>query len=235
MFAKRLNCPLFGATQKRPEAAVFKSSRPVKFKLLHAWEQLDDFYKHGLAYAQEMSNRPQTLYDIADSPVGLAAWMIEGSTYALKGILTRLACPQSTDILKFGISFWYALKSILCILACSWGNMVARNQLLTAPPFAVEQALKKFGQNLRVARVRRKQTIEEVAEKIGTGSRAVRDAESGKASTSIAVYTALLWLYDLLRSFEELADPLKDEEGLTFASAKENQRARRSRGLDNDF
>jgi pimeloyl-ACP methyl ester carboxylesterase len=43
----------------------------------HAWEQLDDFYKHGLAYAQEMSNRPQTLYGIADSPVGLAAWMID--------------------------------------------------------------------------------------------------------------------------------------------------------------
>jgi len=43
----------------------------------HAWNQLDDFYKHGLAYAQEMSNRPQTLYGIADSPVGLAAWMID--------------------------------------------------------------------------------------------------------------------------------------------------------------
>jgi pimeloyl-ACP methyl ester carboxylesterase len=43
----------------------------------HAWDQLDDFYRHGLAYAQEMSNRPQTLYGIADSPVGLAAWMID--------------------------------------------------------------------------------------------------------------------------------------------------------------
>jgi pimeloyl-ACP methyl ester carboxylesterase len=43
----------------------------------HAWDQLDDFYKHGLAYAQEMSNRPQTLYGIVDSPVGLAAWMLD--------------------------------------------------------------------------------------------------------------------------------------------------------------
>ena len=42
-----------------------------------AWDQLDDFYRHGLAYAQEMSNRPQTLYGIADSPVGLAAWMLD--------------------------------------------------------------------------------------------------------------------------------------------------------------
>jgi len=43
----------------------------------HAYEQLDDFYKHGLGYAIEMANRPQTLVGIADSPVGLAAWMID--------------------------------------------------------------------------------------------------------------------------------------------------------------
>ena len=43
----------------------------------NAWDQLVDFYGKGLGYALEMSNRPQTLYGIADSPVGLAAWMID--------------------------------------------------------------------------------------------------------------------------------------------------------------
>ena len=43
----------------------------------HAWDQLDDFYKNGLGYALEMNNRPQTLYGIVDSPVGLAAWMLD--------------------------------------------------------------------------------------------------------------------------------------------------------------
>jgi pimeloyl-ACP methyl ester carboxylesterase len=42
-----------------------------------AYKQLAFFYKHGLAYAQEMSNRPQTLYGIEDSPIGLAAWMLD--------------------------------------------------------------------------------------------------------------------------------------------------------------
>ena len=42
-----------------------------------AYEQLAFFYRHGLAYAQEMGNRPQTLYGIADSPVGLAAWILD--------------------------------------------------------------------------------------------------------------------------------------------------------------
>ena len=43
----------------------------------NAWNQLDFFYKKGLGYAIEMANRPQTLYGIVDSPVGLAAWMID--------------------------------------------------------------------------------------------------------------------------------------------------------------
>src|ERR1700730_8495217 len=43
----------------------------------HAWDQLDDFYRNGLGYALEMNNRPQTLYGIVDSPVGLASWMID--------------------------------------------------------------------------------------------------------------------------------------------------------------
>ena len=43
----------------------------------HAWDQLDDFYKNGLGYALEMNNRPQTLYGIANSPVGLAAWILD--------------------------------------------------------------------------------------------------------------------------------------------------------------
>ena len=42
-----------------------------------AYEQVDFFYKKGLGYAIEMNNRPQTLYGIVDSPVGLAAWMLD--------------------------------------------------------------------------------------------------------------------------------------------------------------
>jgi transcriptional regulator with XRE-family HTH domain len=113
--------------------------------------------------------------------------------------------------------------------------MVARNTLLEAPPYAVEQALKKVGRNLRLARLRRKQTIEEVAQRIGTGVRAVRDAESGKPSTGVGVYAALLWAYDLLDPLDGLADPLSDQEGLALAAAKEGKRARKAGDLDNEF
>ncbi|NUY80444.1 epoxide hydrolase [Flavobacterium sp. MAH-1] len=43
----------------------------------NAYKQLDFFYKKGLGYASEMSLRPQTLYGIDDSPIGLAAWMLD--------------------------------------------------------------------------------------------------------------------------------------------------------------
>ena len=43
----------------------------------YAYDQLDFFFKKGLGYANEMALRPQTLYGIADSPVGLAAWMLD--------------------------------------------------------------------------------------------------------------------------------------------------------------
>ena len=41
------------------------------------YEDLSDVYTKGIGYAIQMLLRPQTLYGIADSPVGLAAWMVD--------------------------------------------------------------------------------------------------------------------------------------------------------------
>ena len=42
-----------------------------------AYEQLKDLFARKRAYASMMGTRPQTLYGLADSPVGLAAWMFD--------------------------------------------------------------------------------------------------------------------------------------------------------------
>lgn len=42
-----------------------------------AYDQLAFFYKTHLAYAQQMGSRPQTLYGLDDSPIGLAAWILD--------------------------------------------------------------------------------------------------------------------------------------------------------------
>ena len=113
--------------------------------------------------------------------------------------------------------------------------MPARNSLSVAPPHAVALALGRLGEDLRTARLRRNLTIEDVAAKIGSGRRAVADAEHGKATTAMAVYAALLWTYDLLDGVERLADPAGDQEGLVLARSQQRTRARRGQGLDNDF
>jgi transcriptional regulator with XRE-family HTH domain len=113
--------------------------------------------------------------------------------------------------------------------------MSRRNKLLQSPPYPVEQTLQQLGANLRVARIRRSMTIADAAERIGTGPRAVMDAERGKASTGMVVYAALLWLYDQLDQLSDVADPSKDKEGLSLDSMKERQRARKGSGLDSDF
>jgi pimeloyl-ACP methyl ester carboxylesterase len=66
-----------------------QTGRPLPSELSaderYACEQLAFFYSHDLGYAQEMSHRPQTIYALEDSPVGLAAWIIDHDTrsYAL--------------------------------------------------------------------------------------------------------------------------------------------------------
>lgn len=113
--------------------------------------------------------------------------------------------------------------------------MARTNTLTHAPPYAVEKAIKRLGQNLRRARLRRNLTMEEVAAKIGTGTRPVADAEKGKPTTSMAVYVALLWTYDLLGPWDDLADPSADTEGLALAETRERARTKTSKDLDDEF
>ena len=78
LLAIHTNMP--GAVPPEIDKAAFTGAPPpsgFSAEEKHAYDRLAFFYKHGLAYAQEMGNHPQTLYGIADSPVGLAAWMID--------------------------------------------------------------------------------------------------------------------------------------------------------------
>jgi transcriptional regulator with XRE-family HTH domain len=113
--------------------------------------------------------------------------------------------------------------------------MARKNILTSNPPYAVEQALRRLGMNLRTARLRRNLTIDQVAAKIGTGRRAVIGAEKGQSSSSAAVYAALLWAYDLLDPMETLADPTTDTEGQALAGRRERARAEKPTEPDNDF
>ena len=113
--------------------------------------------------------------------------------------------------------------------------MVQKNILYETPPYAVENTISLLAKNLKTARLRRNLTLKEVAEKIGTGVKVIHDAEQGKTTTSIVVYFALLWAYDLLQETENLANPLKDETGLRLMESNAPRRSKKKKVLDNDF
>jgi pimeloyl-ACP methyl ester carboxylesterase len=65
----------------------------------YAYDQLDFFYKKGLAYAQEMGNRPQTLYGIEDSPIGLAAWTLDHDARSYE-LIARVFAGQAEGLTR---------------------------------------------------------------------------------------------------------------------------------------
>jgi len=76
----------------------------------HACEQLQFFYAHEVGYALEMANRPQTIYGMGDSPVGLAAWLIDHDVRSYE-LITRVFNGQSEgltrdDVLDNATLYW---------------------------------------------------------------------------------------------------------------------------------
>lgn len=112
-------------------------------------------------------------------------------------------------------------------------NKMTKKPRFSALPHSVETGIRKFGQNLRAARLRRNLSIEDVATRIGVSRFAVADAEMGKPSTGVAVYAALLWTYRMLDQLTEIASATNDKDGVALALTRE--RARAPRALNNDF
>jgi pimeloyl-ACP methyl ester carboxylesterase len=65
-----------------------------------AWEQLNFVYTKGVGYAVEMATQPQTMYAVADSPVGLAAWMINHDAASYQDIADAFAGHPVGDLTR---------------------------------------------------------------------------------------------------------------------------------------
>jgi len=94
----------------------------------HAFDHLAFFYKHGLGYALEMGNRPQTLYGIADSPVGLAAWIIDHDIWSYE-LIARVFDGRSEgltrdDILD-NITLYWLTNTAVSSARLYWENKLA--------------------------------------------------------------------------------------------------------------
>jgi pimeloyl-ACP methyl ester carboxylesterase len=94
----------------------------------HAYDQLAFFYKHGLGYASEMANRPQTLYALADSPIGLAAWMLDhdGVSMALMSrVFDRQREGLTRDDVLDNITYYWLTNTAVSSARLYWESKLA--------------------------------------------------------------------------------------------------------------
>jgi pimeloyl-ACP methyl ester carboxylesterase len=91
----------------------------------HAYEELKFFFTKGVAYGLEMGNRPQTLTGIADSPVGLAAWILDHDARSLE-LISRAFDGQPTgltrdDVLD-NITLYWLTNTAISAARLYWEN-----------------------------------------------------------------------------------------------------------------
>lgn len=105
--------------------------------------------------------------------------------------------------------------------------MPGKSRITSAPPGAVEDALRTIGENIRIARTRRRLRLEDVARRMGTSRLTLADVEKGKPGASAAAYLGALWALGLIRDAYGLADPDTDEEGKALDLSRLPKKVRR--------
>jgi pimeloyl-ACP methyl ester carboxylesterase len=91
-----------------------------------AFEQLSSFYTKGIGYGIEMGTQPQTLYAVADSPVGLAAWMINHDAASYQDIADAFAGHPvgnlTRDEILDNITFYWFTNTGVSSARLYWEN-----------------------------------------------------------------------------------------------------------------
>lgn len=155
-----------GAVPDNINTAAFTGTPPpagLSADEQRAYDQLAFFYKHGLAYAQEMGNRPQTLYGIEDSPIGLAAWILDHDARSYE-LITRVFAGKeeglTRDDILDNITLYWLTNTGVSSARLYWENKLAffapkhvtipvavsafPDEIYTAPKSWAEQAYPKL-------------------------------------------------------------------------------------------
>jgi len=99
---------------------------------------------------------------------------------------------------------------------------------------AMQERIRRIGNNLQLARKRRQKSVKQAAEMIGTSESSVRRMESGDPSVKIATFLAAVEVYQLDNSLR-FAEPEDDVIGLTLDKQRLPQRVRRKKEKKFDF
>ena len=117
-----------GAIPPEIDAAAFAGGAPppgLDEEEKEAFNHVAFFYKYGLGYAQEMGSRPQTLYGIEDSPIGLAAWIIDHDIWTYRQIarvFDGAAEGLTRDDILDNITLYWLTKTGVSSAQLYWEN-----------------------------------------------------------------------------------------------------------------
>lgn len=101
-----------------------------------------------------------------------------------------------------------------------------KSSLLGLLPPNLKKSLAKFGQDLALARRRRRLTIKMMAERIGVAPNTYRRLERGDPMTSLGVYAMALHVLGFGTPLGEVADTRRDDIGLLQDEERLPQRVR---------
>ena len=118
---------------------------------LRAYEQLSNFYTKHVAYAQFMATRPQTMYGLADSPVDLAAFMLDhGDGTGQPGLVKQVLqgtyhSALTTDDLLDNITLYWLTNTGVSSARLYWEN---KADFFDAKPITIPFAISVFPDEL---------------------------------------------------------------------------------------
>jgi len=94
---------------------------------------------------------------------------------------------------------------------------------MTLPPIAGD-ALRRLGENLAIARVRRKESQRAWAQRLGVSIPTLIRMEHGDPGVSAGIYATALWLMGRVQALPDLADPSHDRGALEMDVREAMQR-----------
>jgi transcriptional regulator with XRE-family HTH domain len=100
------------------------------------------------------------------------------------------------------------------------------------PPLVAE-ALRKLGENLAIARVRRRESQRVWAQRLGVSIPTLIRMERGEPSVGVGVYATALWLIGRAQALPDVAAPATDQGALEndVRSARERRAVRSAASL----
>lgn len=116
-----------------------------------AYDQLAFFYSLDLAYAQEMGTRPQTLYAIEDSPVGLAAWILDHDARSydmIARVFDGVAEGLSRDDVLDNITLYWLTNTGVSSARLYWEN---KQPFFTPKNVTIPVAVSVFPEDIHAA------------------------------------------------------------------------------------